>query len=63
MATAGAVLRPKGFEEDRLARQVLCLQLFLDDEAVLLVAHQQRCLHAVEGQALDGLLEQGCRRR
>ncbi|CRS25503.1 hypothetical protein PAERUG_P48_London_17_VIM_2_01_13_06314 [Pseudomonas aeruginosa] len=49
----------EGFEEDRLARQVLCLQLFLDDEAVLLVAHQQRRLHAVEGQALDGLLEQG----
>ena len=49
----------EGFEQDRLARQVLRLQLFLDDEAVLLVAHQQRRLHAVEGQALDGLLEQG----
>src|SRR5690606_8274026 len=29
-----------------------------EDEAVFLVAHHQRRLHAFEGQALEGLLEQ-----
>jgi hypothetical protein len=36
----------------------MLLELLVDDKAVFLVAHQHRRLHAVEAQALEGLLEQ-----
>ncbi|MCY1288046.1 hypothetical protein D9M70_370650 [compost metagenome] len=49
----------EGLEQDGLGRQFQRVELFLDDEAVVLVAHHQRRLHAVERQALEGLLEQG----
>ncbi|MNO96126.1 hypothetical protein D3C76_877880 [compost metagenome] len=48
----------EGFEQDRLGLQVQLFELFLDDEAVLLVAHHHRRLHAFEGEAREGLLEQ-----
>ncbi len=48
----------EGLEQKALDAQFARRQLLLDDEAMVLVAHQQRLLHAVESQALDGLLKQ-----
>ncbi|MND79398.1 hypothetical protein D3C80_711370 [compost metagenome] len=48
----------EGFEQDRLGGEAQFGELILDDEAVVLVADQQRRLHAFERQALERLLEQ-----
>lgn len=48
----------EGLEQQHLCLQVDLLQLLEDDEAVLLVGHQHWRLHALDGEALQGLLEQ-----
>lgn len=45
--------------QDALGFQFAGSQLLVDDKAVVLVAHHDGRVHAVEHQALQGLLEQG----
>ncbi len=49
---------PEGLHEDALGLQLAVAQLLVDDETVVLVADHDRCVHAIEHQALEGLLEQ-----
>ncbi|MCY1294388.1 hypothetical protein D9M70_436800 [compost metagenome] len=49
---------PERLEQQRLGGDADGRQLLVDDEAVLLVAHHDGLLHALERQALQGLLEQ-----
>ncbi|MNP05291.1 hypothetical protein D3C76_972380 [compost metagenome] len=45
--------------QDALDFELTVAQLLVDDETVVLVADHDRCVHAFEHQALEGLLEQG----